>query len=407
MRPEIPQALKRTVIQLYLQGVSRNEIASRTGISQESVSNITMEWKTGLGYPDPDDLRDLGVILKNAGMTAPQCTMGLRIAQIMKSLGIEEENFRTFISEIYQHCTEIGLRPQKVAENVKQLLELSESIPLWQIPQYISDKKSEKRELEEDILRLKQQDSQARCSFELALRTTNVSSKQLNDFCELRASLEKTGISLDDIEPFAKTIEGVKKLGYDAKRLARLMSNFQALSMMQAELEMSVNSQMSKLKNLTDECDRLETLLRIHNQYRELEDIGFGLPQLRIVQDTIHEVARANNISNYLAVEKFLNDILENYEPKSGHGRKIHALRSETEKKKSDLIVLTTASKKEVAKVLGQLVSTAWPTFCLPVSLIRAGEYRPFLRKEDLEDILEMQKSAFARNSSNSRARGS
>ena len=120
---------------------------------------------------------------------------------------------------------------------------------------------------------------------------------------------------------------------------------------------------MSKLKNLTDECDRLETLLRIHNlsisKYRELEDMGFGLPQLGIVQDTIYEVARANNISNYLAIERFLNDILENYEPKSGYERKVHALRSEIEKKKSDLIVLTTAldSKKEVAQVLGQLVS--------------------------------------------------
>ena len=90
---------------------------------------------------------------------------------------------------------------------------------------------------------------------------------------------------------------------------------------------------------------------------RDLEDIGFGLPQLRIFQDTIHEVARANKISNYLAFEKFLNEILKNHEPKSGHERRIHSLTSEIEKKKSDLIVLTTAlgSKKEVAKVLGQL----------------------------------------------------
>ena len=49
--------------------------------------------------------------------------------------------------------------------------------------------------------------------------------------------------------------------------------------------------------------------------------MGIGLPQLGIVQDTIHEVARANNISNYLAIEKVLNDILENYEPKSGYER--------------------------------------------------------------------------------------
>ncbi|MFZ0896936.1 MAG: helix-turn-helix domain-containing protein [Candidatus Nitrosopolaris sp.] len=197
MRPEIPQSLKRTVIQLYLRGMSRNEIASRTGISQGSVSNITTGWKTSLGYPEPDDLRDLGIMLKNAGMTAPQCAMGLRSAHIMQTLGIDEEDFRTFISEIYQHCTEIGLRPQKVAENVKQLLELSETIPLWQIPQYISDKTSEKRELEEDILRLKGRESQARCNFELALMTTNVSSEQLNDYCELsnaRQTYYRSGI---------------------------------------------------------------------------------------------------------------------------------------------------------------------------------------------------------------------
>jgi hypothetical protein len=95
--------------------------------------------------------------------------MGLRIAHIMQSLGIDEENFRTFISEIYQHCTEIALRPQKVAENVKQLLELSETIPLWQIPQYISDKTSEKRELVEDILRLKRR----RSSGKMQLRTSS------------------------------------------------------------------------------------------------------------------------------------------------------------------------------------------------------------------------------------------
>ncbi len=184
-----------------------------TRISQGSVSNITTEWKTDLGYPEPDDLRDLGIMLKNAGMTSPQCAMGLRIALIMQSLGIDEDNFRTFISEIYKRRgAEIGLRPQKVAENVKQLLELSETFPLWQIPQYISDKTSEKRELEEDILGLKQQESQARRSFELALRTTNVSSKLLND-------LEKTGILLDDIEPFVKAGTGRKKIWIRSKEV--------------------------------------------------------------------------------------------------------------------------------------------------------------------------------------------
>jgi hypothetical protein len=95
---------------------------------------------------------------------------------------------------------------------VKQLLELSETFPLWQTPQYISDKTSEKRELEEDILGLRQQETQARRSFEPALRTTNVSSKLLID-------LEKTGILLDDIEPFVKAGTGRKKIWIRSKEV--------------------------------------------------------------------------------------------------------------------------------------------------------------------------------------------
>ncbi|MGB6674843.1 MAG: hypothetical protein WBE34_20640 [Candidatus Nitrosopolaris sp.] len=59
MRPEIPQTLKNTVIQLYLQALSRNEIASKTGISQGGVSNIIAAWKTALGYPLADEMRKI------------------------------------------------------------------------------------------------------------------------------------------------------------------------------------------------------------------------------------------------------------------------------------------------------------------------------------------------------------
>ncbi|MDQ6667722.1 MAG: helix-turn-helix domain containing protein [Thermoproteota archaeon] len=132
MRPEIPQTLKNTVIQLYLQGLSRNEIASRTGISQGGVSNIIATWKTALGSPLADDLRELSMALKRLGINTQQCATGFRLAKMIQDLGVDEDSFRTFISQIYQHCSGIGLRPQKVADIVKQLLKLSESIPLFE-----------------------------------------------------------------------------------------------------------------------------------------------------------------------------------------------------------------------------------------------------------------------------------
>lgn len=357
MRPEIPQTLKNTVIQLYLQDVSRDEIASRTGINQGAVSNIIAAWKTGLGYPIADDLRVLSMILKRSGITAEQCATGFRLAKIIQNLGIDEDNFRTFISEIYQRCSEIELPPQKVADNVKQLLMLSESIPLWQIPQYISDKTIEKQVLEEDISRLHEQESQARSSLEISLKEKEVSATQLNKFCELRTRLGKTGLSMDNIESFVKAVEGAKEFGCDAQRLVTFVSDFEASSVMQAELEKSVNSQTIKLKQVTDKCDLAERFLAIHNltisKYLELEDMGFGLPMLTMLHDTIYEVAIANEISHELAVQRFLNDMAENYSPLFGYERMLTARRSELEKVTGELNMLNMAldSKKQVAKL--------------------------------------------------------
>lgn len=302
--------------------------------------------------------------LKRLGINAQQCAMGFILVKIIQDLGVDEDNFRSFISDIYQHCSEIGLRPRKVADNVKQMLELSESIPLSDIPRYIADKTTEKRELEEDIRRLREQQSQARSSLEIALKEKNESITQLNKYCELKTRLEKTGMSMDDPELFAQALEGSRKFKVNPERVAMLATNFDASSAMQAQLEESVNSLRSKLDQVTNDCARAERVLERHyltiSKYKKLEEMGFGLPMLTTLHDMIHEVANANNLPHDVAVRKFLNDITENFSPVLDYEGKLTAIKSEIEKKKSDLIALSTVldSKKDMAKVLPLLFLT-------------------------------------------------
>jgi len=363
LRPEIPQTLKYTVIQLYLQGLSRNEIASRTGISQGGVSNIIAVWKTALSYPLADELREFSMTLKRLGINAQQSAMGVVLLKMIQDLGVDEDNFRTFISELYQRCLELGLHPRKIADYAKQLVELSESIPLSDIPQYIADKTTEKRELEEDVRRLHEQQSQARSSLEIALKEKNESITQLNKYSELKTRLEKTGMCMDDPELFAQALEGARKFEVSPKRVAMLATNFDASSAMLAQLEESVNSLNSKLNQVTDDCARAERVLERHyltiSKYKKLEEMGFGLPMLTTLHEMIHEVANANNIPHDVAVQKFLNDKLA-FSPVLGYEGKLTAIKSEIEKKRSDLIKLSLVldPKKEMAKLLPLLILT-------------------------------------------------
>jgi Homeodomain-like domain-containing protein len=104
MNPNIPQNLRIAVIGLYLQGETRNEIASRTGVSQGSVSNIISDWKKGLDESEAGDLRDLGIMMKRASMTPLQCASGFRMAQLLNKSGVNEDGFKNYIFDFYTIC---------------------------------------------------------------------------------------------------------------------------------------------------------------------------------------------------------------------------------------------------------------------------------------------------------------
>ncbi|MFZ0513952.1 MAG: hypothetical protein WAM14_20260 [Candidatus Nitrosopolaris sp.] len=99
-------------------------------MSASAVSNIINEWRNALTYPIADALREVGIMLRKSRITASQCALGFRLASIMKDLGVDEDTFGVFIFEIYNHCKNIGLQPEYIAYNTKQILDLSGSIPL-------------------------------------------------------------------------------------------------------------------------------------------------------------------------------------------------------------------------------------------------------------------------------------
>lgn len=70
MRTGISNEIKSSIIKLYLQGKSRDEIAQKSGTSTGAVSNIIAEWKDGLDNTDADALRELAVNMNRQKINA-------------------------------------------------------------------------------------------------------------------------------------------------------------------------------------------------------------------------------------------------------------------------------------------------------------------------------------------------
>ena len=85
---------KTLVIQGYLNGKTRDSISKEIGISAGGVSNTIKEWKREIRVPEIEALRDFAITVKKSGLSMQQCAQGYRMAQLMKGLGIDDDDER-------------------------------------------------------------------------------------------------------------------------------------------------------------------------------------------------------------------------------------------------------------------------------------------------------------------------
>src|SRR5919112_76553 len=104
------EILESQVIQDYLNGKTRNQIAIDNKTSTGNVSNITNEWKRRIGKSNGEEIRDFVKRFRKSGLSVEQCADGFRTTLLMKKLGIlsEDENdqdnneeFTAFVNGIY------------------------------------------------------------------------------------------------------------------------------------------------------------------------------------------------------------------------------------------------------------------------------------------------------------------
>ena len=155
MPSKLPSNISSQVVQQWLKGEKRDKIAVYNGLSAGAVTNIVNEWRQALGFSSADELRDLAVVLRKIDITPVQCAVGYRVAMMMNRLGIEEDSFEFFMSDIYRRCKNLELVPENSASYLADLLEFSKSVPFSKIADYIQQKTGEKEKLEKEVENLK------------------------------------------------------------------------------------------------------------------------------------------------------------------------------------------------------------------------------------------------------------
>ena len=362
MSSKLPDHTKSLVIQQWLQGVQRDLIAANNGVSAGAVTNVVNEWRRGLGSAIIDDLRELGVTFRKVGITPAQCALGFRIAMMISKLGVKkEDDLEPFILHVYNNCIDLGVSPDNVASHIKDLLEFSKNtnnnaVPLSQISDFIQQKTNEKKKLEQEIQTLKDEiktlneeklDSEHRRAS--ALQNENMTAVELKSYSDLKEELGQYGIPIHDVSKFAKAVLGISQKGYDVGKVIEEFSELESTRSNYWDYKNSIPDLKIKYDGLNQEYSKLEQSVNSCKQKlslnNELQAMGFGIKELKLLRNTIKEIADANNnIPPDQAQQKFYKDIEEQYDDKLGFESQLNKLRSEIATVSNNLTFLRTAT---------------------------------------------------------------
>ena len=330
--------IKSGVIYEWLTGTPRDKIAQIYNISTGGVTNIINEWRIRIGGYIAED-RELSLSLKKASLTPLQCSMGFRVAKIMQRLGITEEQFESFMTDIYNRCQRLEVGPDQIENYLKEIIKLSKIVFPSEIPNYLQTQKKEIENLREKNENLQQEISESNIQKSIVegkmnslLNRSNISRAAITWYTNSKQELENAKISINDISLFSQCLSILRSKGYDVSKILRKFIEFENIDDLQAFQQTTTNMHRANLEKLLDEEKHLHGQINTHrlkiSQIKQLESMGFSLKEFKIIYDKITEIANEQNFEYGITVEKFLND-LDNYDDYLTFKKRVEILNQE------------------------------------------------------------------------------
>jgi len=240
----------------------------------------------------------------------------------MQRLGITEGQFESFMSDIYDRCQKLQLGPDQIEKYLMETINISKIVFPSEIPNYIYTKNTEIEEREkqignknETISKLNEIISKLEENQKELIENNNITLDAIKWYRDIKKELTTMGIPFDEISAFVDCLRQIMNEGYDKNKLVQKFSQLDSYDKIIEEQERRKQKNWKDIERLDNDRKNLEDQIYFINlkisKNQELENIGMGLKELKIIYKTIIELSNANNINPKEAIEKFFNDLNE------------------------------------------------------------------------------------------------
>ena len=197
--------------------------------------------------------------------------MGFRVVKIMQRLGITEEQFESFMTDIYDRCRRLEVGPDQIENYLKEIIKLSKIVFPSEIPNYLQTQKKEIENLREKNENLQQEISESNIQKAIIegklnslLDKSNISSEAITWYTKSKQELTNAKISINDISLFSQCLNILRSQGYDVGQILRKFEEFKIIDDLQDFQQTTTNIHRANLENLLSEEKHLHGQINTH-----------------------------------------------------------------------------------------------------------------------------------------------
>jgi hypothetical protein len=149
-----PLSVKVQVLKEWIQGNSRDKIASNNEIGAGTVTNIIQETKSNYPYYDLDLMRELALKLKKENLDLNYFASAVRLKKVLELLEMTEENAELFLEEINIHCFKKNVDKKEFIFKIEEVWKIAKSldVSIFNIPTHIKNLTKQLADIEKEAI---------------------------------------------------------------------------------------------------------------------------------------------------------------------------------------------------------------------------------------------------------------
>ena len=325
MQNRISDQTKLQILSLKIQGLTNQEIHTKTVTSTGAISEITNDFAHKLQIDDPNAAFTFFKLIQKNNIPINVAFDNVVIHSVLSELGLSPDSAKTILDSLNEAMKSTDTDVSQLLNSAAALADMrnKHDISGDGLVDFLQEKKTKLDELETKIKMAKKQEKESQEKLESTLNYNHVTLQQIEEYCAIKDDLQKHDLDITDSTKIATMLKQAESLNYDPKKIIAKLAESETLDnsiSIQKKRNLELESSNKTLENTNSSLvEKIKKDTNVVEMIDSFNSLGIGSSFLIQLHEKILEIGKKNNLSPKESSALFYGNLQKQYDAKIGY----------------------------------------------------------------------------------------